>query len=420
MLIVVAATVLFKIQLPLAPAWELFHRLTLEETERYLDKRVAQGFNVIQAVALAELDGLRRPNANGHYPLLQGPGDDFADAEPDLRGEQNYWTHVDQVLDMAEARGLYVAFLPTWGDKWDRMGRVGPEIFHKENAYTFASFLAERYCKRPNIIWVLMGDRRPYKRRHFEVLDALARGIRDHADPHQLITAHPGSNQHSSTYLHEEEWLDFNMIQSAHYGLNHPSYEYVAKDRALTPVRPTLDAEPCYEDLPVSFEPANGYFYAFDVRQGCYWAVLAGGLGVTYGHHAVWSINTEQSPDCPVTWQDALDRPGARQMGYLRAVMERVDFQTGEPRQDLLQTALTGANYTPVFAGEGFLLAYSPNGLGFTLDREGLKALLVDKTTGQWMNPRTGEYRDAGDVTERFLPPSAGRNNDSVLMLKQQ
>jgi hypothetical protein len=43
-------------------AWELYHRLNREEIERYLENRRQKGFNVIQAVALAELDGLRVPN----------------------------------------------------------------------------------------------------------------------------------------------------------------------------------------------------------------------------------------------------------------------------------------------------------------------------------------------------------------------
>ena len=43
-------------------AWELFHRLNREEADRYLKNRAEKGFTVIQAVALAELDGLRDPN----------------------------------------------------------------------------------------------------------------------------------------------------------------------------------------------------------------------------------------------------------------------------------------------------------------------------------------------------------------------
>ena len=44
-------------------AWELFHRCDREEAKLYLEKRASQGFNDIQAVALAELDGLNTPNA---------------------------------------------------------------------------------------------------------------------------------------------------------------------------------------------------------------------------------------------------------------------------------------------------------------------------------------------------------------------
>src|SRR3982751_6531527 len=51
-------------------AWELFHRLNQGDADMYLKKRSEQGFTVIQAVVLAELDGLHTPNANGDTPLI--------------------------------------------------------------------------------------------------------------------------------------------------------------------------------------------------------------------------------------------------------------------------------------------------------------------------------------------------------------
>src|SRR5688500_12934160 len=51
-------------------AWELFHRLNREEAEQYLKRRSEQGFTVVQAVALAELDGLHVPNPYGETPLI--------------------------------------------------------------------------------------------------------------------------------------------------------------------------------------------------------------------------------------------------------------------------------------------------------------------------------------------------------------
>ena len=45
-------------------AWELFHRLNREEVDLFLKNRAEKGYNVIQAVALAELDGVDVPNAS--------------------------------------------------------------------------------------------------------------------------------------------------------------------------------------------------------------------------------------------------------------------------------------------------------------------------------------------------------------------
>src|SRR5262245_52734463 len=43
-------------------AWELFHRLDRDEAGRYIANRAERRFTVVQAVVLAELDGLNDPN----------------------------------------------------------------------------------------------------------------------------------------------------------------------------------------------------------------------------------------------------------------------------------------------------------------------------------------------------------------------
>ena len=51
-------------------AWELFHRLTLQEASDYLQNRRKLGFNIIQAVAVPELAGLSQPNRSGDLPFI--------------------------------------------------------------------------------------------------------------------------------------------------------------------------------------------------------------------------------------------------------------------------------------------------------------------------------------------------------------
>jgi len=89
-------------------AWEIFHRANREEAEHYLQKRVEQGFTVIQAVVLAEFQGIREPNAYGDLPLVN---------EDPATPDEAYFRHVDWIVRLANRLGLTLGMLPTWGDK---------------------------------------------------------------------------------------------------------------------------------------------------------------------------------------------------------------------------------------------------------------------------------------------------------------
>ena len=117
-------------------AWELFHRLNKTETEKYLEDRRSKGFTVIQAVVLAELNGLYDPNAEGDLPLI--------DQDP-TKPNEAYFEHVDWVVDRAAEKGMFVALLPTWGDKWNLKWGVGPVVFTPHNALVFGEYIGNRY-----------------------------------------------------------------------------------------------------------------------------------------------------------------------------------------------------------------------------------------------------------------------------------
>ena len=111
----------------------LFHRTTREEARLCLEDRARKGFTVIQAVCLAERDGLRVPNAYGDLP--------FADAGF-TRPNERYFTYVDEVVAMADSLGLVIGLLPAWGDKFCLKWGPGPEIFTTEGrAEAFGRYL---------------------------------------------------------------------------------------------------------------------------------------------------------------------------------------------------------------------------------------------------------------------------------------
>ncbi len=396
-------------------AWELVHRLNLAETEHYLNQRAAQGFNLVQFVILAEHDGLNTPNANGDLPLH--------DLDP-TRPNEAYFRHVDTVLDMLEARGLYAGLLPTWGDKVIGMWGIGPEVFNPANARVYGAWLGQRYKHRTNIVWVLGGDR-PAMHQGVDlrpVWDAMAAGILEATGEDALITYHPNGSLHHQTggtspFLHSRDWLHVNALQSGHGGGRDAAvWEAITRDYHLQPTKPVLDMEPNYEDHPVnpwpSFDPANGYFRAFDVRKQVYRSVFAGACGVTYGHQSVWqfyapSVAPMTFPDR--TWLEALQRPGAEQMRYLRALIESRPFHSRIPDQGLLTSDPgLGSNHVRATrdADGGYGLVYIPNNQTVTVNLERLSG---DRVRAWWFSPRTGKARMIGEYdragTRTFTTP---------------
>lgn len=226
-------------------AWELFHRLDREQADLYLRDRAAKGFNVIQAVALAELDGVDVPNAYGDLPLT-----DSDPTRPAVKeGPQNdYWDHVDYIVGRANELGMYIGLLPTWGRYWND----GGPIFNERNAEAYGRFIAERY-KDADVIWILGGDRNPDDDRKQAIIRAMARGIRS-VDTRHLITFHPTGWQTSSRWFHGDAWLDFNGRQSGH-NQRYNSNEQILDDFRRTPAKPIIDIEPLYEDHPLEFRP---------------------------------------------------------------------------------------------------------------------------------------------------------------------
>ena len=303
-------------------AWELFHALSAEEAELYLTTRAAQGFNLIQAVVLAELDGLTRPNFYGRFPLKTNGKGEFDPTLPDTDGDYSYFDHVEQIVTRAEELGLYMGILPTWGDKWNKLWGAGPEIFTPDNAYIYARWLAERLVHHDNIVWILGGDRPLENEEHYAVIDAMAKGVRDGDSGKFLITLHPCGARSSSEFVHERDWLDFNMLQSGHGRPTTPGYEMLARDNAKFPVKPTMDGEQVYEDHPINFNPANGYYDAVDVRVTMWRNLLSGSCGNTYGHHSIWCMNREPGTYFTMKWQDSLHRPAAEQMYVFRDFIE--------------------------------------------------------------------------------------------------
>lgn len=399
-------------------AWEIFHRLTREEAAFYFAARQRQGFTVIQAVTLAEFDGLNTSNAYGKRPLINNNL---------TQPNKSYFSYVDEVIEMAAAHGLYVGLLPTWGDKVNRrQWGVGPVIFDEQNAQIYGRFLGERYRDHTNIIWILGGDRTPVFEKDGETDDyrplwrAMATGLKEGAGRDALMTYHPQGRTTSSTWLHDESWLDFNMMQSGHGGgPDLPVWTMIDHDYHLFPTKPVLDGEPNYEDHPINpsrdWDPANGHYRDHDVRKQLYRSVFAGGFGVTYGHHSIWQFCGPRHAGhnhTDRTWLEALERPGANQVRYLRALIESRPFLTRIPDQSMI-TSENGDRgeqmraTRDVHGSYGMIYLPRTRPVAVQLDK-----LAADEVRAWWFSPRTGQLSHIGKfkttAAVTFTPPGDG------------
>jgi hypothetical protein len=394
--------------------WELFHRLDKNEAEMYLENRRAKGFTVIQAVVLAELDGLNTPNKEGEKPLI--------DNDP-LKPNEKYFQHVDWVIKKAADKGLFIALLPTWGDKIElKSWGVGPIVFNKENAYKYGQWIASRYKDYPNIIWVNGGDRTGGQP-NTEIWDALGKGIKS-IDKNHLMTFHPVGGASSSEWFHDAEWLDFNMSQTGHCDRSYAQYKkIIVADYARTPVKPCFDGEPHYEDHPFCWNPdVLGWFDDADVRMAAYWNLFSGGHGHTYGCHPIWQFKSAK--DEPIgyarhNWNEVIDLPGAWDMLHVRRLMESRPFLDRKPAQEIMDNGYIPENdYIVATKGTNYVFVYIPSGWGATIQ---LDKLDWKNSVAWWYNPKNGsvqkieEFINQGKKT--FKPEKDGRGNDMVLVI---
>ena len=395
-------------------AWELFHRLNMEEIEFYLDVRKAQGFNVVQAVLISEMDGLRIPNAYGQVPLI-----DINPEKPDPA----YFDFVENVLKLAEEREMYMALVPTWGDKIDRVFGIGPEIFDERNAFTYGKWLGKRFCNKPNIIWMNGGDRSGGGK-NFPIWDALGKGVKSE-DSNHLMTFHPLGDASSGMWFHDSDWLDFNICQSGHSMRNYPNHMMITYDYLRQPVKPCLDSEPRYEEHAVNWKPEqNGVFNDYDVRQAAYWAVFAGACGHTYGTHPVWQMydaSREAIGFVRYTWKEALLLKGASQLIHLKNLMLAHSYFDRIPDQSILNAPKVGEEHIRCTRGNHFLMCYLPSGGEVELNTERIP---WQTSKASWFNPQSGESTIIGTFKKeecgRFTSPTSGIENDWVLILESE
>lgn len=408
--------------------WLLFSKLNREDAEKYLEDRHQKGFNVIQAMVLHSVGVV---NAYGDSALINKnvatprvtPGN-----APGDKQQYDYWDHVDYIVDLAAKKGIYIAMVPVWGSN------VKEKHVNQVQAKAYAEFLAKRYKNKSNVIWMNGGDIPGSD--SIQVWRAIGSTLHQF-DPGHLITFHPRGRTVSSIWFHHDSWLSFNCFQSGHrsyaqdtsksdFNFGEDNWKYVNMDYKKFPIKPTLDAEPSYEDIPQGLhDTLQPRWTAADVRRYAYWSVFAGGCGYTYGDNSVMQMHKptdkNSSYGAKTAWYDAINDSGASQMQYVKQLMLSRPYFERVPDQSLIVAAQQGKRYDYLIATRGtnyaFIYTYTGRDIPVNMGKIG-----GAQVKASWFNPRTGKTRVIGMFantgTHTFKAPGTVANgNDWVLIL---
>lgn len=402
-------------------AWLLLQKVNMQETEKYFINRKEKCFNVIQAVLVHDT------NFENTDTDVTG-GKDFSN----LNTAHQYWDKVEAVVKLAEKHGLYMALLPVWGSM------VKKNLLNSDNVCPYGEFIAERFGKYENIVWILGGDIRGQV--GFEIWNTLGSTLKKLC-PNRLITFHPFGRTSSALWFHKQPWLDFNMFQSGHRRYDQCSlgewddnkesedffaednWKYVNRDGNLTPQKPILDGEPSYENIPQGLhDTSQPRWAAKDVRRYAYWSVFEGACGHTYGNNSVFQFYTKNDLKggygADKDWHSELNAPGAEQLKHLYGLITHFDFASGLHNDRLVNnTNFSKYDRITAFSGSGYALVYNYSGRKFSLN---IAALGFEPLEYKWYDPTNGktEKFNLPDPAEIIPPKNSCGETDMVLIIE--
>ncbi|MDE6633562.1 MAG: glycoside hydrolase family 140 protein, partial [Muribaculaceae bacterium] len=262
------------------------------------------------------------------------------------------------------------------------------------------------------------------------VWDTLAKTIKAN-DAEHLMTFHPRGRTTSARWFADRDWLDFHMFQSGHRrydqrmgnkdypipdGTEEDSWMYVDSVRKHQPVKPVLDGEPSYENIPKGLHSAEEPLWNDkDVRRYAYWSVFGGSCGHTYGHNNIMQFIRPGLPSAYFAdginkpWYVAIDDPGRKQMKYLKRLM--LSFPYFDRVADQSIVINNGTRYDRILAtrGKDYLLAYNHTGRPMEIDF----GKISGKEKNVWtMDPTDGSLKYIEKTDEEYYKfiPTPGKD----------
>lgn len=366
--------------------WAAFSRMSDTEWADALRLRRRQGFNAVN-VSVLPIAHDRSLDGDGASPFaVRANGSwDLDTLDPD------YFARARAMVTLAQELGLtavlvilWCNYVPgTWGSQRT------PELA-MDDAQTgrYLDLVLETFADLAPI-WCVSGD---------DSLDDLVALSRYRSALHQLRRGAPQclTTMHStpSAFL-PQNWvddpaLDLYVFQAGHDdGWEERPTTLASRYAGLEPARPILSLEPCYEGH--GFGSGRSRHDAREVRRASWAGVLAGaGAGLGYAAHGAWSwhragaeFTSEPFSGIPLPASQALQLPGAWDVGLLRRIVEDHQLYHLRSRQDLVLDDRSGARFSLTQDGR-CAVAFLPEAFRLRLDLDRLHLDLSGWSIETW------------------------------------
>jgi len=321
--------------------WSAFTNISCEEWEEYLAYRKMQGFNALQINILAQWDASGSDINIKPFAFNEDGTFNFYDIN------EEYFDRAEKMVEAAVKKGfvpvlvlLWCNYIPdTWATKLVQANKMPLDVVDK-----YVEYAAKTFSKF-NPIYAVSGDTDFPTELAMSYYTKALKTIKK-VSPECLITMHIQGRltELPPEYINDPN-LDFYMYQSGHNTeYRHMAYA-MAQEFYHKPVkRPTINAEPCYDQMGFS-RRVYGRFTTFDVRKAAWQSLLSGAsAGITYGAHGIWSWHkkgkkfgiTGEGFDKPYAWREALHFAGAWDYSFIKWIFEIYDLYDVEPMKNIL------------------------------------------------------------------------------------
>jgi hypothetical protein len=290
--------------------------------------------------------------------------------------------------------------------------------------------VGKRFRNDPNFFWVEGGDHTPTregKPSEWELVDAVARGIREGDGGAHLQTAHWGGGT-SGVQVPGAKWLDIDSTYI--YSAPHTYVKTLDDFSRDEGKRPFFLIESLYEN--------EHHATPTQWRAQMYQPILSGGAGFLFGNFPIWAFWNPGDYEWslsdgryPKGWLTALETPGAKDAETCGNFFSSLTWWTLRPdtsRHFLTkQEGAFGSDKYVLAAANlpgSLLAAYFPEQVKATFDL----SRFPGPVQARWFDPSSGIYSDVfgspfDNIGQKeFTPP--GRNSDAssdwVLLLQSE